>query len=205
MKVAIYTDEIKAGRIINVCQKAQETVQNIYDELIKTGCTFNVPEIMALWQTQANEEKIKQLVFDKKIEAEPPVIFGMKLSKHKLLSLIEIENITEIRNTYIGIPYNEYADNINVGYATEHMTIVEGVVKLSDGYEQAIKDKYCTLYATSEAQKAKADKLINIATALNELDGILRENWRGMVEIEGIKEVNKKFVPDMKAIGYLIQ
>lgn len=204
MKVAIYTDEIKAERIINVCQKARETAQNIHDELIKTGCTFTIPEIMNLWQLQANEEQIKQLIFDKKMEAEPPVIFGLKLSKHKLLSLVEVENIRQICDTYTGVQYSN-ADNIHAGYATEYLTINGGVVELSADYQQEIKDKYCTLYATSEAQKAKADKLVNIATALNELDGILRENWRGMVEIEGIKEVNKKFVPDMKAIGYLIQ
>ncbi len=205
MKEAIYTDKQRVETIKNVCSYAQTTMQSIYDELVKTGCEFTAREILDIWQMQADEDYIKGMIVKKKLETDPPVMFGMKLSENKLSQMIEVDNMAEILATYK--KKQLYINNdsaATVGYADKFLSIIDGVVSLAVDYETTIADD-CTLFVTTLEQQEKVTKLVNIAEALNGLDGVLLPGWRGEIEIEGLKEVNKKYVPDMKQIAHIMK
>ena len=203
MREAVYTDERLIGEITEAAESARDTAQIIYDELIKTGVDFTKDEIFDIWQIQATPEYIKEKVIDKKLEAEPPVIFGMTLSKEKLHDLVEIENMEEITNTYIGVPYTYQRSNLNANYGRGLCEIDNGVVKFVANFEDLVFDE-CTLYATTPEQKLMLQKLLAVVEPLNALDGVLVEGWRSDVDIRGLHIINKKFKPNMQEIGYMI-
>lgn len=203
MKEAVYTDERLVDEITEVTASARDTAQSIYDELIKTGVDFTKDEIFDIWQIQATPEYITEKVIDKKLEVEPPVIFGMKLSREKLLDLVEIENMEAIINTYKGIQSSYGRPSLNTSYGRELCELDNGVFKFVSNFEELVFDK-CSLFVTTPEDKAKVEKLVGIVEHLNALDDVLVEGWRSSVDIEGLKIVDKKYVPDMRTIGYMI-
>ena len=201
MREAIYTETSAVEELKKTAIYARDNAQPIYDELVKTGVDFNKNEVIEIWRNKANEGFIKNKVIDKKLEAEPLAIAGLKLSRAKLYDMIEIENMDAIKATYEGL-YFDYQGHsvIRVSHLLE---LNNGVFSLVANYEDAIFDM-CTLFATTPEAKLKAEKIINMADHLNELNDVFHYSWREKVTIQGLQIVNGAYVPDMKTIWQLI-
>lgn len=201
MREAIYTDVSTVEELKKTAIYARDNAQPIYDELVKTGVDFTKNEVIEIWRNSANEGFIKNKVIDKKLEAEPLVISGLKLSRAKLYDMIEIENMEAIKATYESL-HSDYRGHsvTRVGHLLE---LNDGVFSLVANYEDVIFD-ICTLFATSPEAKLKATKIINMADHLNELNDVFHDSWREKVTIQGLEIANGKYVPDMKVIGQLI-
>ena len=201
MREAIYTETSAVEELKKTAIYARDNAQPIYDELVKTGVDFTKNEVIEIWRNSANEGFIKNKVIDKKLEAEPLAIAGLKLSRAKLYDMIEIENMDAIKATYEGL-YFDYQGH-SVGRISHLLELNDGVFSLVANYEDAIFDM-CTLFATTPEAKLKAEKIINMADHLNELNDVFHNSWREKVTIQGLQIVNGAYVPDMKTIGQLI-
>lgn len=201
MKEVVYTDVRAVEELKLTAVYARDNAQVIYDELINTGVNFTKNEVIDIWYRAANAEFIKNKVIDKKLETDPPVMFGMKLSRAKLYDMIEIENMDAILATYESLHFDFKGHS--VGKVSELLEIVGGVFTLIENYEDVLFERN-SLYANTPADKLKADTIINMASHLNELNAIFHSSWREKVTIQGLEIVAGQYVPDMKAIGQII-
>ena len=205
MKEKLFTDTEKAAEMWDNCQNALPAIQRVIDEFKKTECEFTMPELWDIIKHKTKADTITAAVMDKKLQNETPQIFGIKLSRPKLLEMIEIENLNEIQAAI------SEANGLS-WEIQNYVKIKNGVAYIDSSTRKEIDDRF-TIYATTAVQLQKAELIKAAAKTLNELItlGVIKNH--SMVyaapQLDGLKVVSGEngwtFAPDINKIKTIIE
>ena len=138
-------------------------------------------------------ELLKNIAID--TAAEPPSIMGLKMSRSKMLEMIEIDAqaINEVSTLISSLIYED-ADL----FPYLRFDALGETASLEVDYIINTEDRF-TVYAESAKQIEITNALLKLAVALNEYESICT-NFKRPDDIDGLKYVNKVYVLDEHVI-----
>ncbi|MDD4992156.1 MAG: hypothetical protein PHR83_07995 [Paludibacter sp.] len=146
-KVIMSIDKTAISEKIELCKKAAEDLQNLYNGFNEIGVKPTISQMFSLVsanrQSSGLEYKIKDLIVD---NTEMQTVNSLTMNRSKLIDMLDTpQNIVELVKECGTEPQLQRSD---IGM---YLQLTDGVINTVDGYENIIAEKF-TLYAQNQKQ-----------------------------------------------------
>lgn len=166
---------------LSALEEVQPKFQKLVDSILKTEVTPKVRElhtlIVMIRQNNMSEDKcvksVEKYIKEKLIEnIETPKIGGVKISREKLLDMIDIPNCRTITKELLDILYSA---GLPSGFDLNYYVLNEGFVSIKETAESDITELY-SIYVSDESQIKMYNIVKAIADNLNLLERKIGKN-----------------------------